>query len=56
VSQGFRWGFGKTLPLWFGFGGAISTLARQRRRIHLGSSLELHLCGSTSTWSIAVWW
>jgi hypothetical protein len=28
-SQGFHLGFDKTLPLYFSFGGAISTLARQ---------------------------
>jgi len=39
VSQGFRWGFGKTLPFEFGFGGTKSTIAKKRG----GSIWGLHL-------------
>jgi hypothetical protein len=35
----FCWGFDKTLPLWFGFDGAISTIAKQEG----GSTWGLHL-------------
>jgi hypothetical protein len=45
----FSLGFGKTLPLQFSFGGAISTLARQGG----GSIQDLQLsfiCGLISVW------
>jgi hypothetical protein len=49
VSQGFRWGFGKTLSLWFGFDGTTFILARQGGDPY-GIFTWASSCGSTSAW------